>query len=327
MRPLDTCAVRLASEELGDGALANLCKLIAKNTFDALILYALDGTGGVLGVGSVRSKGEAPSVRDRQRLLEFARHMGAGRRLRKLITQARKSDHAEPKAIFDSRGKLVDATGLARQSNYQDQLRRAVLQRLPPDEMPASERPDPWELLIGGRWTLVDRFENDGKHFVVAFKNPPGVVDPRRLSEDECRLLEEVRKGRTDQEIGNSMEMSRSTVATRVSGLVRKLGLEGRAEIPAFFRDLAGAVSPIHVESLVTISRRAPELESLSLTGAEQAVAVLVCRGISNRQIATLRGTSERTVANQLSEIYRKLGVSNRTELARRVHRDPPRGN
>jgi DNA-binding NarL/FixJ family response regulator len=173
----------------------------------------------------------------------------------------------------------------------------------------------------------VDRFENDGKHFVVAFKNPPGVVDPRRLSEDECRLLEEVRKGRTDQEIGNSMEMSRSTVATRVSGLVRKLGLEGRAEIPAFFRDLAGAVSPIHVESLVTISRRAPELESLSLTGAEQAVAVLVCRGISNRQIATLRGTSERTVANQLSEIYRKLGVSNRTELARRVHRDPPRGN
>ncbi len=53
------------------------------------------------------------------------------------------------------------------------------------------------------------------------------------------------------------------------------------------------------------------------LGDAEREVAEMAARGLSNREIAKARGTSERTVANQLASIFRKLGVTSRVELAR----------
>lgn len=52
------------------------------------------------------------------------------------------------------------------------------------------------------------------------------------------------------------------------------------------------------------------------VTTSERAVMDQLLGGASNRQIAVLRGTSERTVANQVSSIFRKLGVSSRLDLA-----------
>lgn len=37
-----------------------------------------------------------------------------------------------------------------------------------------------WEGLVRGRWSLVDRFDTDGKRFIVAIKNDPAHPDPRR---------------------------------------------------------------------------------------------------------------------------------------------------
>jgi len=55
------------------------------------------------------------------------------------------------------------------------------------------------------------------------------------------------------------------------------------------------------------------------LTGAERGVVRGVLAGWSNRRIARQRGVSERTVANQLASVYRKLGVRGRHELIRRA--------
>ena len=57
------------------------------------------------------------------------------------------------------------------------------------------------------------------------------------------------------------------------------------------------------------------------LTAAELAVAEAVIDGVGTREIATLRGVSERTVSNQLRVIYEKLGVSSRLELISLVAR------
>jgi DNA-binding CsgD family transcriptional regulator len=54
------------------------------------------------------------------------------------------------------------------------------------------------------------------------------------------------------------------------------------------------------------------------LTEAEVAVGALVLRGLGNDAIAAARATSPRTVRNQLSSLFRKLGVGSRTELAAR---------
>lgn len=57
---------------------------------------------------------------------------------------------------------------------------------------------------------------------------------------------------------------------------------------------------------------------STRLTEAEADVACLAVDGLSNAQIARQRGTSTRTVANQMASILRKLGVQSRRELAAR---------
>jgi DNA-binding CsgD family transcriptional regulator len=52
------------------------------------------------------------------------------------------------------------------------------------------------------------------------------------------------------------------------------------------------------------------------LSTREQELVEHVMRGLSNREIATLCGTSINTVRNQLSRIFDKVGASNRAELA-----------
>lgn len=59
------------------------------------------------------------------------------------------------------------------------------------------------------------------------------------------------------------------------------------------------------------------ELDVLSST--ERTIVSLALRGLSNVAIGRARGTTARTIANQLGIIYRKLGVGSRRELCARV--------
>lgn len=58
-----------------------------------------------------------------------------------------------------------------------------------------------------------------------------------------------------------------------------------------------------------------------NLTSAEARVLSAILLGKSNHQIASERGTSIRTVANQVASLYRKLGVTSRAELALQLGR------
>lgn len=58
-----------------------------------------------------------------------------------------------------------------------------------------------------------------------------------------------------------------------------------------------------------------------AVTHAERSVLDLVISGASNAHIAYVRGTSARTVANQIASLLRKLGASSRFELVRRYGR------
>ncbi len=71
-----------------------------------------------------------------------------------------------------------------------------------------------------------------------------------------------------------------------------------------------------HAKYLVSSSRpSASENRNSTLTRAERAVVGRVIAGDSNVEIARRRGTSPRTVANQLATIFRKLGTRSRWEL------------
>jgi DNA-binding CsgD family transcriptional regulator len=52
------------------------------------------------------------------------------------------------------------------------------------------------------------------------------------------------------------------------------------------------------------------------LTPAQAEVVALVLAKRSNREIAALRSTAESTVAKQIEQIYRRLKINSRRELA-----------
>ncbi len=64
------------------------------------------------------------------------------------------------------------------------------------------------------------------------------------------------------------------------------------------------------------------------LTPRQQAVARRAARGMSDSEIAHELGITRHTVNDHLKQVYKKLGVNSRTQLANRIldyiSRDPP---
>lgn len=63
------------------------------------------------------------------------------------------------------------------------------------------------------------------------------------------------------------------------------------------------------------------ELRISQLRPSEREVARGLLDGKSNAEIAQVRGTSTRTIANQVAAIFRTYGVGSRAELARCLER------
>lgn len=62
-----------------------------------------------------------------------------------------------------------------------------------------------------------------------------------------------------------------------------------------------------------SIERR---LEAWALTPAEREVTLLLLKGLSFKEIGTVRDTSPRTARDQARAVYKKAGVAGRAELA-----------
>jgi DNA-binding NarL/FixJ family response regulator len=58
------------------------------------------------------------------------------------------------------------------------------------------------------------------------------------------------------------------------------------------------------------------QFERWNLTAAEADVGLLLLKGLSHKEIATIRNTSERTVREQARTLYRKSGLAGRSSLS-----------
>jgi len=58
------------------------------------------------------------------------------------------------------------------------------------------------------------------------------------------------------------------------------------------------------------------QFEAWALSPAEAEIGLLLLKGLSLKEIAALRETSERTVREQARSVYRKAGVANRASLS-----------
>lgn len=58
------------------------------------------------------------------------------------------------------------------------------------------------------------------------------------------------------------------------------------------------------------------QFDTWQLSPAESEIGMLMMKGLSHREIAQIRNTSERTIRDQARAIYRKAGLTGRTELS-----------
>ena len=100
---------------------------------------------------------------------------------------------------------------------------------------------------------------------------------------------------------------------------VKRADLQPNAELPAP-EGLQQTALELDAEQYLVLRYplRSWELPCV-LTAAEQEIALAILAGQSRRDVAHARGTSVRTVSNLLSQVFRKLGVRSRIELAARL--------
>jgi DNA-binding NarL/FixJ family response regulator len=79
----------------------------------------------------------------------------------------------------------------------------------------------------------------------------------------------------------------------------------------ALFEPLDGLIPGVEL----AIARLTPATTSAGLSDAERAVVTGILGGKRIAAIARERGTSPRTVSNQIASVYKKLGVSSRREV------------
>jgi len=83
--------------------------------------------------------------------------------------------------------------------------------------------------LLGGRWTVIDRFERRGSRYLVASAHPRGAVG--RISPVEGRAVALAALGRANKVIAGELGVAVSTAAEHVSSALRKLGIRSRVEL------------------------------------------------------------------------------------------------
>jgi two-component system nitrate/nitrite response regulator NarP len=172
----------------------------------------------------------------------------------------------------------------------------------------------------------VAAMTGDGDETLEAIERlKPDVVllDVRMPGRDGISTLEELRKrGDSTPVIILTVELTDnqllSAIRAHVNGIVFKHDAEDRLlkAIETVLNGMRYLDGDLIDKAISQASVATPASRLARLTSKELDVAQHVARGLRNREVASLLGTTEGTVKVYLHNIYTKLGISNRTELA-----------
>jgi DNA-binding CsgD family transcriptional regulator len=180
-----------------------------------------------------------PAFRQRWRCITA--HLASGRRLRT------RSESPPDEAVLDLGGKLHDAVGKATSRAAQVALRQAA-RAIDRARAKRSRAPDAaleqWQALVSGRWSLVDRFESDGRTFLIAKPNPPRPPPVQQLTPRERAVVALAVLGRSNKLIAYELGLSLGSVGTYLQRAQRRLGVSSRAALIREFLRRASQAAP-----------------------------------------------------------------------------------
>lgn len=169
--------------------------------------------------------------------------------------------------------------------------------------------------LLEDGWDRLHHRTAERRRYIFLFRGP---LERTRLSVREFQTVYLTALGLATKEVAAELDLAPVSIRATSVRALRKLGLRSCAQLPAFWHILGKAPRQVEVwPSELIVFRAGLELSELAeLTGAERAILLDVVSGDSNLAIAARRGTSRRTVANQIATLFDKYQVSSRVELA-----------
>ena len=202
------------------------------------------------------------------------------------------------------------------------------------ESMPLDEL---WKQLVCGGLRVVDTFHSEQRCYLTLAAPAALGKTTRRLSARKVETLRRILLGERQKTVALDCNLAASTIALTVAECLRTLGLDSRtARVPSLVvlsaHAACGETDATHCRvseftlppsaersrdsryRVVSVPR--PDLRiGATLSTAEYAVARLLVEGKSYAEMAVVRGTSVRTVANQVASVFQKAGVSGRSEF------------
>ena len=168
---------------------------------------------------------------------------------------------------------------------------------------------------------------NDGEECLQKLKcSKPQVLllDINMPKVNGIEVLEEIKRQKIDVKVliltvHNEVEYLRKAVDIGVDGYLLKESesVELKQAIETVVKGgnyIQPRLVPVLNERIVSRGMDRDKVESL--TRREMEVLIQVAKGMINKEIATLLQISERTVKNHISNIFKKIEVSDRTQAA-----------
>lgn len=193
---------------------------------DQVILTTTDGDRAALFLSCVQVHDSAAAPGVSSLLTALSPHVSAAARL---VRRAYRDEPPCEEATLGVDGRLQAAQGLARSPAKAAALKTSVqlneyVRREAPDDALSLR-----VAMVAGRWSLIQRGQNDGRRYWVAVENCPATPrSPTRLTKRQRVVLHLVGRGATDAQIARELGIDPSTVATHIRNVARRLGVRGR---------------------------------------------------------------------------------------------------
>ena len=205
---------------------------------DFACVTALDSRGIGCAVGAPLDTVQRYPTMAKQAWSRVAAHVVAMQRLRAVLSAGRLRPDGE--AVLSPDARVEHAEGPAKDASAREVLREAVVAR--ERARARVRRRDPhdalemWQALVAGRWSIVDRFDRDGRRFLVAHENPVKTIGPRALSKREREVTTLAAMGHSNKLIAYELGLSPDSIGAYLQTAIRKLGLVSRVEVARVLR-------------------------------------------------------------------------------------------
>lgn len=183
-------------------------------------------------------------AQERGLFTRIATHLSTAYRLHRRLGEIPPNDGKDgaPAAVLRTDGRVEHAGSSASASEARELLTMAVKAhewaRTRAGRREPQRATGAWRPLVDSRWSLVDRYEHDGRRYVVVCENLPAPNTLETLSPRELQVVSLAARGRTNKVIAYELGLVDSTVRVLVARAAAKLAAGSRSELIAKFRAL-----------------------------------------------------------------------------------------